>query len=244
MFIYIIILNKNNMGVLKSPRLKIIRRLGLLPGLSQKLVKHRLRSPGQHGKIIRSKSRRSSLSGDYKERLIEKQKLRFNYGITEKQLQAYYKEAKKSKGSTGLNLLRLLESRLDCVTFRLGFAATIPAARQLINHGHICVNNQLVSIPSFICSKHDIISIKIKERSQNLVKEILQKAEEKRKTIEKRIKVINLKGSLKKSFFKSLLPRHLSLNIETLKGEYIRMIKRSDILIKVKDLKVVEYYSR
>lgn len=232
------------MSVLRSPRLKIIRRLGLLPGLSQKLVKHRLRSPGQHGKIIRSKSRRSSLSGDYKERLIEKQKLRFNYGITEKQLQAYYEEAKKSKGSTGLNLLRLLESRLDCVVFRLGFASTIPAARQLVNHGHICVNNKLISIPSFICSKQDIITIKSKERSQNLVREILQKAEEKRKMIQKRIKIINLKGSLKKSSFKALLPKHLFLDIQNLKGEYVKIIKRADILIKVKDLKVVEYYSK
>ena len=232
------------MGVLKNPRLKIIRRLGLLPGLTQKLVKHRLRSPGQHGKIIRSKSRRSSLSGDYKERLIEKQKLRFNYGITEKQLQAYYKGAKKSKGSTGLNLLRLLESRLDCIVFRLGFASTIPAARQLVNHGHIYVNNKLVSIPSFICSKKDIITVKNKDRSQNLIKNILQKAEEKRKMIEKRFKSIDLKGSLKKSFFKSLLPKHLFLDIQNLKGEYIKAIKRSDILVKVKDLKVVEYYSR
>lgn len=223
-----------------GPRLKIIRRLGLLPGLSQKVVKNRLKSPGQHGRILMRKSRRSSLSDDYKERLIEKQKLRFNYGVTEKQLQAYYKSSKKKKGATGSILLKLLESRLDCLVFRLGFASTIPSARQLVNHGHIIVNNKVVSIPSFACYKHDIISVKNSERSKKLVSQNLEKEEEKRKLIEKRMKRVNLKISR----FKNLLPKHLTLDAQNLKGEFKRRIKRNDILIRVKDLKVVEYYSR
>ncbi len=223
-----------------GPKLKIIRRLGLLPGLTRKIVKNRLKSPGQHGRPLMTKSRRSSLSDDYKERLIEKQKLRFNYGITEKQLQSYYKASKKEKGSTGVNLLQLLESRLDCLIFRLGFAPTIPSARQLINHGHILVNGKLVTIPSFICSKTDILSSKDNDRAKKLIKENLEKEEERRKLIEKRMRKINLK-TLR---FKNLLPKHLSLDINSLSGQYSKVIRRNDILVKVKDLKVVEYYSR
>lgn len=223
-----------------GPRIKIIRRLGLLPGLSQKMAKNRIKSPGQHGKPLRFKSRRSSLSGDYKERLIEKQKLRFNYGVTEKQLQAYYKEAKKRKGSTGAILLQLLESRLDCLIFRLGFASTIPSARQLVNHGHILVNNKVVSIPSFACHKSDNISVKNSERSKKLISQNLEKEEEKRRLIEKRMKRVNLKTAR----FKNLLPKHLTLDSENLSGTFSRLIKRKDVLIRVKELKVVEYYSR
>lgn len=223
-----------------GPRIRIIRRLGLLPGLTQKIAKNRIKSPGQHGKPLRFKSRRSSLSGDYKERLIQKQKLRFNYGVTEKQLQAYYKEAKKRKGSTGAILLQLLESRLDCLVFRLGFASTIPGARQLVNHGHILVNKKIVSIPSFACRKLDIISVKNNERSKKLISQNLQKEEEKRKLIEKRMKRVNLKTAK----FKNLLPKHLSLDTENLTGKFMHLIKRKDILIRVKELKVVEYYSR
>ena len=90
-----------------------------------------------------AKAKRSSLSDDYRERLLEKQKLRFNYGVTEKQLLAYYKK-QNVNGSTGSLLLEILEARLDCVVYRLGFASTIPAARQIINHGHVLVNNSLL----------------------------------------------------------------------------------------------------
>ena len=150
-------------------RIRIIRRLGLLPGLTRKSIKNRTTTPGMHGKMLFTKSKRSSLSDDYKERLLEKQKLRFNYGITEKQLVSYYKESKRKTGSTGSILLELLESRLDCVVYRLGFAATIPAARQIVNHGHILVNNKLINIPSFLCKKEDLISIKQREPSKKLI---------------------------------------------------------------------------
>jgi small subunit ribosomal protein S4 len=223
-----------------GPKLRIIRRLGLLPGLTQKSVKNRIKSPGQHGKIIIVKTKRSSLSDDYKERLIEKQKIRFNYGITEKQLVAYYKESKRQKGATGSILLSLLESRLDCIVFRLGFAPSIPAARQIINHGHILVNKQLVSIPSFQCYSGDIINAKKTEKAKKLISQNVEKEEEKRKLIEKRLKRVNFK----RSRFRRLLPRHLFLDTENLEGKVLSKIKRSDVLLRVKDLKVIEYYSR
>jgi len=223
-----------------GPRLKIIRRLGLLPGLTKKSPKNRTKTPGQHGKLLFSKAKRSSLSDDYRERLLEKQKLRFNYGISEKQLLSYYKEAKKRKGSTGITLLELIESRLDCVIYRLGFASTIPFARQIVNHGHILVNNRLVNIPSFLCKPGDTISIKPGERSKKLISSNYEVQQEKRELIQRRMKRINLT----RSRFHTLLPKHLEINNESLVGKMISSINRKDVLIKINELKVVEYYSR
>jgi small subunit ribosomal protein S4 len=223
-----------------GPRLRIIRRLGLLPGLTRKSTKNRTKTPGQHGKLIFTKSKRSSLSDDYRERLLEKQKLRFNYGVTEKQLVAYYHEAKRLKGSTGTSLLELLESRLDCIVYRLGFAATIPAARQIVNHGHILINNKMVNIPSFICRPNDIISIKNKSQSKILISENFKIQQERRKLIQRRMKRINLT----KSRFHSLLPKHLEIDNDLLIGKVISSVKRKDVLVRINELKVVEYYSR
>lgn len=223
-----------------GPRVRIIRKLGLLPGLTRKNTKTRTKTPGQHGKIIFAKSKRSSLSDDYRQRLIEKQKLRFNYGVTEKQLVSYYKEAKRQKGSTGQVLLELLEARLDCIVYRLGFAPTIPAARQIVNHGHILVNNRSINIPSFICQKGDSITIKEKSQSLKLVKDNFEIQQQKRKLIQRRMKRVNLT----KSRFHSLLPKHLDINTETLIGRIVMPVKRKDVLIKINELKVVEYYSR
>eukprot|EP01038_Epipyxis_sp_PR26KG_P004582 gene4582-6456_t len=221
-------------------RIRIIRRLGLLPGLTRKSIKNRTTTPGMHGKIIFTKSKRSSLSDDYKERLLEKQKLRFNYGITEKQLVSYYKEAKRRTGSTGSLLLELLEARLDCVVYRLGFAATIPAARQIVNHGHILVNNKLINIPSFLCKKEDLISIKERPQSKKLITTNFERQQEKRKLIQRRMKRVNLT----KSRFNSLLPGHLEINPENLVGKFVSPVKRKDVLLRINELKVVEYYSR
>lgn len=224
-----------------GPRIKIIRRLGLLPGLTRKTPKNRTKTPGQHGKIMYSKAKRSSLSDDYKERLLEKQKLRFNYGVTEKQLVSYYKEAKRLKTSTGTMLLELLEGRLDCILYRFGFAPTIPAARQIINHSHIFVNNKLVTIPSFHCISNDIITIKNRETSKKLVMTNFDIQQQKRKLIQRRMKRVNLT----KSRFHSLLPKHLEIQTENLfQGKVLSNIKRKDVLVKVNELKVVEYYSR
>merc|ERR1711985_155659 len=97
---------------------------------------------------------------EYGIRLNEKQKLKFNYGLTENQLFRYVKEARRRKGVTGLILLQLLEMRLDTLCFTLGFAKSIGQARQLVNHGHITVNKKVVNIPSFQCQLSDVISVK------------------------------------------------------------------------------------
>ena len=228
------------MATYRGPRIRIIRRLGLLPGLTRKNTKNRTKTPGQHGRIVFTRTKRSSLSDDYKERLFEKQKLRFNYGVSEKQLVAYFKEAKRKQGSTGTGLLELLESRLDCVIYRLGFAATIPAARQIVNHGHIVVNSKLVSIPSFVCHPGDVITIRQKKKKKNLISSNLENQQEKRKLIERRMKRVNLT----KARFQSLLPKHLEIDTESLTAKYLAAVKRKDVLVRVNELKVVEYYSR
>ena len=223
-----------------GPRIRIIRRLGLLPGLTRKNTKNRTKTPGQHGKIVFAKAKRSSLSDDYRERLFEKQKLRFNYGVNEKQLVSYYKEAKRRTGATGSLLLELLEARLDCIIYRLGFAPTIPAARQLVNHGHVLVNNTMVDISSFICNKGDIISIRDKTQSRKLISDNFETQQQKRKLIQRRMKRVNLT----KSRFHSLLPSHLEIDPQTLVGKILSPVKRKDVLVRVNELKVVEYYSK
>jgi small subunit ribosomal protein S4 len=223
-----------------GPRIRIIRRLGLLPGLTRKNTKNRTKTPGQHGKLIFTKTKRSSLADDYRERLFEKQKLRFNYGVTEKQLVSYYKEAKKRKGSTGTLLLELLEARLDCVIYRLGLAPTIPAARQIVNHSHILVNNKLINIPSFICQKDDTITVKEKVQSKRLVSNNFKIQEEKRTLIQRRMKRVNLT----KLRFNSLLPKHLEIDRETMTGKFVFPVKRKDVLVRINELKVIEYYSK
>merc|ERR1712197_125861 len=130
------------MSKYRGPKLRITRRLGSLPGLTQKQSKKN--KPGQHGKNNESKK-----ITEYGLRLEEKQKLKFNYGINEKQLFAYVKEARRRQGVTGLILLQLLEMRLDTICFNLNFAPTIAGARQLVNHGHILINGETVNIPSF-----------------------------------------------------------------------------------------------
>ena len=225
----------------RGPRVRIIRRLGLLPGLTRKSSKNRTKTPGQHGKIVFAKtSSRTSLSDDYKDRLFEKQKLRFNYGVTEKQLISYYKEAKRIQGATGTLLLELLEARLDCVIYRLGFAPTIPAARQIVNHGHVLVNNKKIDIAGFICKKGDIITIKDKEKSRTLIANNLEAQQQKRTLIERRMKRVNLT----KSRFHSLLPKHLEVNVDDLTAKFVSPVRRKDVLVRINELKVIEYYSK
>ncbi len=127
-----------------GPRLKVMRALGIdLPGLSRKSMQDRPLPPGQHG--ARKASGRKS---EFGLQLMEKQKLRFNYGITERQLRRVVLDAKKQKGATGSNIVEFLERRLDNLVFRAGFAPTIPAARQLVSHGHFTLNGRRVTIPS------------------------------------------------------------------------------------------------
>ncbi|NBR72079.1 MAG: 30S ribosomal protein S4, partial [Proteobacteria bacterium] len=144
----------------RGARLRVTRRLGDLPGLTRKSAK-RAYPPGQHGQARRKRS-------EYAIRLEEKQKLRFNYGISERQLVRYVKKARAQEGSTGTNLLKLLEGRLDNVCFRLGLGPTIPGARQLVNHGHITVNGRVVDIPSYQCRAGDVVAVRETKPSKQL----------------------------------------------------------------------------
>jgi small subunit ribosomal protein S4 len=150
-----------------GPRVKKMRALGIeLPGLSRKKTERRPYPPGQHGQGRRKLT-------EYGVRLIEKQKLHFNYGVTERQLRRLVAEALASKAATGDKLLELLERRLDNTVFRSGFAPTIPSARQLVCHGHILVNGKRVDIPSYRIQQGDEITLKDKAKENAHVKEAL-----------------------------------------------------------------------
>ena len=148
------------------PRLKIVRRFGVqLPGLTRKSSDKKPYPPGQHGQ---SKTGRRKTS-EYRRLLEEKQKVRFNYGVTEGQLRRYMALARKMPGRTGDNLLAILERRLDNVVFRMGFAPTTPAARQLVSHGNIRVNGKKVDRPSYLTESGDVVAVapgKTRERVQ------------------------------------------------------------------------------
>lgn len=147
-----------------GPRVKVMRALGIdLPGLSRKTIEQRNYPPGQHGQ----KQKRKSSFGT---QLIEKQKLRANYGLSERQLRRLFVEARQSKTPTGDKLVELLERRLDNVVFRAGFAPTIPAARQLVSHRHVRVNGNLVNIPSYRVRVGDAVELREASRSLDVVK--------------------------------------------------------------------------
>lgn len=150
-----------------GPRVKKMRALGVeMPGLSRKKIERRPYPPGQHGQGRRKLT-------EYGVRLMEKQKLHFNYGVTERQLRRLVAEALASKQATGEKLLELLERRLDNAVFRAGFAQTIPAARQLVRHGHVLINGKRVDIPSYRISAGEEISLKDKAKENTHVKEAL-----------------------------------------------------------------------
>jgi small subunit ribosomal protein S4 len=152
-----------------GPRLKVMRSLGVeLPGLSRKSTESRPYPPGQHGQ------RRRGKESDYARQLKEKQKLRFNYGVSERQLRRVVLDARRSKTATGEKLLELLESRLDNVVFRAGFARTIPAARQLVNHGHLRVNGKRVDIASYRVKQGDVLTLRDKSKNLGIVAESLE----------------------------------------------------------------------
>lgn len=196
----------------RGPRLRIARRLGDLPGLTRKSPR-RAYPPGQHGQGRRKRS-------EYAIRLEEKQKLLYNYGVSERQLLRYVKKARSSASSTGLMLLQLLEMRLDNTVFRMGMAPTIPGARQLVNHGHLTVNGREVNIASYQCKPGDLIEVKNKEKSKELVKANLQ--------------------------YPGLahLPSHLEFDRDKFVGKVNGIIEREWVALQVNELMVVEYYSR
>ncbi len=150
-----------------GPRLKVMRALGVeLPGLSRKSIENRPHPPGQHGA---SAARRKK--SDYGLALIEKQKLRYNYGVSERQLRRMVMDARRRHGPTGGNLLQLLESRLDNAVFRAGFAPSIAAARQLVSHRHVLLNGRRVSVPSIRVKVGDEIAIREAARKLPMVVE-------------------------------------------------------------------------
>ncbi len=196
----------------RGPRLRIVRRLGDLPGLTRKNAK-RAYPPGQHGQARKKRS-------EYAIRLEEKQKLRFNYGLSERQMLRYVLKARRTTGSTGQILLELLEMRLDNTVFRMGMAPTIPGARQLVNHGHITVNGRPVNVPSYNCRPGDTIAVRDREKSRKLVEANLQ------------------------SPGLAHLPSHLEFDKDKFTGKVNGKIEREWVALQVNELLVVEYYSR
>lgn len=151
-----------------GPREKVARRFGVALFGPSKALETRNFPPGQHG----ARNSRRKLS-DYGTALAEKQKLRFTYGVLEKQFRRLFAEATRRKGVTGTILLQLLESRLDNVVYRLGFANTRFASRQMVGHGHITVNGKVVNVASYQCQPGDVIGVKNSARSQQLVNRFL-----------------------------------------------------------------------
>lgn len=199
----------------RGPKLRISRRLGSLPGLTTKKSK-KLNRPGKDGNSIEAGKKLS----EYAIRLEEKQKLKYNYGLTENQLFRYVKEARRRQGVTGLILLQLLEMRLDTLCFTLGFANTIRQARQLVNHGHIMINGKVLTIPSFQCRLNDVISVRDKTASKNLISR-------------------NLKNNQR-----SEIPDNLRFNSDQLEATILDYCERDAILLPLDELLVIEYYSR
>jgi len=153
----------------RGPRLKKCRAVGtVLPGLTTAVTLDRPFPPGEHG------TRRRSKPSDFKIRLVEKQKARWHYGILEKQFQRYVKEASRMKGPSGINLLTLLESRLDNLVWRIGLARTIPQARQIVVHRHIAVDGQRVDRPSYQVKPGQEISVREKSRNKPFIQGILE----------------------------------------------------------------------
>jgi len=200
----------------RGPKLRISRRLGILPGLTKKTSNKKTR-PGQHGKAIDNNSKKTT---EYGVRLEEKQKLKYNYGLTESQLYRYVKEARRRNGVTSLVLIQLLEMRLDTLCFTLGFATSIGQARQLVNHGHITINNKVVNIPSFQCRLNDVIGVKKRSTSVSLVQ-------------------TNIKNNQTRE-----LPAHLKFDTSKLEATVLDYCDRNDLVLQLDELLVIEYYSR
>jgi small subunit ribosomal protein S4 len=197
-----------------GPRVRISRRFGIPIFGPTKYLERRNYGPGVHG----PKSRRKAT--DYGLGLIEKQKLRYYYGLMEKQFRGVYEKAKNKRGVTGETMLQILETRLDNVVFHLGFGNTRAAARQLVGHGHVTVNGRKVSIPSYALKVNDVISIK----NNNVSRQLATK---------------NLEISTSRS-----VPDWMSLNKEEFKGTVMRIPSRDEIQPIANEQAVVEFYSR
>ena len=198
-----------------QPIVKRCRALGISPaamGYAGKSKQESNRNPG--GQMRKKKS-------EYALQLTEKQKVKFVYGIMEKQFHMYYEKASRMQGKTGENLLTLIERRLDNVVYRLGFAMTRREARQLTTHGHFTVNGQRVDIPSYLVKPGDVIEVREKSRSSVKFKRLLGED----------APVVNV-------------PKWLDRNKNTLQGTVVAMPTRDDIDFPVEEHLIVELYSK
>ena len=194
-----------------GPKVKLSRKLNIrMTPKASKVMEKKFYPPGQHGR------RRKKLS-DYAQQLISKQKLRLQYNVSEKQMRNYYKEATRLEGNTAELLVQLLETRLDTFVKRAGFAKTMYAARQYVQHGHILVNGKKVDIPSYQVRLADEISIKEKSRSLECFQEAIRNFSP---------------------------PPYIEVNKGTFAGKFVNKPNREDVPILCEVSLVVEYYSR
>jgi small subunit ribosomal protein S4 len=197
-----------------GPRVRISRRFGIPIFGPTKYLERRNYGPGVHG----PKSRRKTT--DYGLGLIEKQKLRYYYGLMERQFRGVYEKALRRRGVTGEQMLQILETRLDNVVFHLGFANTRAAARQMVSHGHVMVKGRKVNIPSYALKVNDVIEVKKHNVSRQLATKNLEVATSR------------------------AVPDWLSLNKEEFKGTVMRIPTRDEIQPIANEQAVVEFYSR
>jgi len=194
-----------------GPKFKLSRRLGIsLSGTGKELK--RPFPPGQHGP-----GQRKKVSG-YGLQLMEKQKLRHMYGLNEKQFANLFEKASKMQGITGENFMVLLESRLDNLVYRLGFANSRAGARQLVAHGHVTVNGKKVDVASYLVQTGDVIGLRERSRSLSSVKEALAN--------------------------RNFLPNYLEYNEAAVEGKYARIPERSELPQEIDEKQIVEFYSR
>ena len=191
---------------------KVSRRLGFSTLETGREIAKRAYAPGQHGPEKRKKLT------EYGRQLQEKQKVRFMYGVNERQFQRLFIMAKKSHGVTGVEFLRILESRLDNVCYRMGLARTRDGARQLVNHGHILVDGQKVDIPSYLVKPGQKITLKEKSLNLKVVKESLELAT-------------------------TLVP-FVTFDKETMVGTFVRVPERSELNKDIDENLIVEFYNR
>ncbi|MED1787110.1 MULTISPECIES: 30S ribosomal protein S4 [Brevibacillus] len=193
-----------------GPRHKLARRLGIsLDGTGKDLKRNF--APGQHGQSRRKLT-------EYGIQLQEKQKLRHMFGVNEKQFRRTFEHAQKMRGVLGENFMKLLESRLDNVVFRMGFAATRPAARQLVNHGHMTVNGKKLDIASYRVQPGDVITLREKSRGLAIVKESLEA--------------------------RSFVPNYITFDDNKVEGTFTRLPDRSEMPAEINETLIVEWYSR
>jgi small subunit ribosomal protein S4 len=197
-----------------GPRVRISRRFGVPIFGASKYLERRNYGPGVHG----PKSRRKHT--DYGLGLIEKQKLRYYYGLMERQFRGVYERALRRRGVTGEQMLQILETRLDNVVFHLGFASTRAAARQFVSHGHVKVNGRKVNIPSYALKVNDVIEVK----EHNVSRQLATK---------------NLELSTSR-----VVPDWMTLNKDAFKGTVMRIPSRDEIQPIANEQAVVEFYSR